>query len=388
MNSTRQVLLIILIALLTGCSTVATKNAPKNLAAELIARDFVNTMVQIDGLSPFSTVLQFDTTELAGSAATADKAFGHALRSAASQNGYSIQTVRGAVGQHRVRFSVTEAAELQGGESFTYDVSVGSIDFRRVYMPLNNGRVTPYRAMLVRGADVSNIQSDDSIFSAPYEAPESTGLIAQKQTEPSLPPSGFDSPVARNDAQRRLNENDQSVLPANESRVVSRDNASAGFSNTEQLVQEPSVLMSAQRNDNSGLLEGVGKHNIADIGVSNYDSLLSSKQNVAEQVLIFGDDSYVLGARNKQILGQVMDSFNPETDVVSIVGCSTGSTKIDNGNAALAIGRANRVKEALLYSGVPHDKIYDEGCWSPEANSTPFPNRGVVITVKRGVKNS
>lgn len=376
-NSVKKIAVVVSLLLISSCSTLTTKNEPNNVAETLIAQDFVNTMVQIDGLSPFSTVLQFDVSELAQSRSEASSVFGKALREAASQSGYSIQTIRGGNGQHRVRFSVTQAANSQIGAPATYDVSVGSIDFRRVYRPLTNGGVEPYRAMLVRGADVSNIQSDDSIFADPEQLPPANDLIAREQPGNQLAPqSGFDSPVARNDARRRLQANTE----------IEQASLSQTFESNTTLTPEPSVLMSAQRTPEINPLDGIGKQNIADLGASNYDSLLATKQNVAEQVLIFGDDSYVLGARNKQILGQVMDSFNPATDVVSIVGCSTGATKIDNGNAALAIGRANRVKEALLYSGVPHDKIYDEGCWSPEANSTPFPNRGVVITVKRDVK--
>ena len=241
--------------------------------------------------------------------------------------------------------------------------------------------------MLVRGADVTEIRSDDSIFyrkptlkaNAPLVADQAVVKPVQKQAD------GFSSPLAR----RNVNPPVSAPMPEQEVALTS-----PAVATSEIMAPDNTVVAKASVSEpvttNPVPVEGgyslVRKRNLAESGMSNYESLLATKQDVAEEVLIFGDDSYVLGPRNKKLLGQVMGSFNPETDVVQVVGCSTGTTKIENGNAALAIGRANRVKEALLYSGIPHDKILDEGCWSPNANSTPFPNRGVVITVKRGVK--
>lgn len=40
--------------------------------------------------------------------------------------------------------------------------------------------------------------------------------------------------------------------------------------------------------------------------------------------------------------------MNPDTDVLSVIGCSLEPTAIQNGNSLLAIGRANRVKESFF----------------------------------------
>jgi len=405
----------------------------ENSVDSVIAQDFVNIMVQIEELSPWSTVLQFgleegNPEEKDDRSIASDNDFGKALRAAAGMSGYEIETVDSPDGaSNYVSFSIAEFGDAVDGTTYTYDVSIGDVDFRRVYKPLENGGVEPFKSMLVRGVDVSELVSDDSIFGNPGSDP--TTLAEAPEKKPAT--SGFDSPVAKNDQLRNQPSEAAEALPGSGSdssgsdssevsAVASSDNAGNVAANaadtiakgaeagTEVLDQPVAIaapmiaeipkanyegtvdpLNASQPLVAGGYSRGfetIRKINIAESGESNYQSLLADKQDVAEEILIFGDDSYVLGARNKKILGNIMGKFDPSTDVVSVVGCSTGVTKIVNGNAALAIGRANRVKEALLYSGVPHDKIFDEGCWSPKANSTPFPNRGVVVTVKRNIK--
>ena len=58
----------------------------------------------------------------------------------------------------------------------------------------------------------------------------------------------------------------------------------------------------------------------------------------------------MLGERNKRLVRRAVEAFDPERDMFSIVGCSLGPTSIPNGNEALALGRANRVKEELLFA--------------------------------------
>jgi len=392
MNSLKYLALCLTFVLLSACGSAPVKPEAVAVKADsLIAKDFVNTMVQIETLAPWSTVLQFDANQAnhITRASQSDRAaanFGQALRSAAEGVGYAIQSVDGVRGANFVRFSITDMANTGDDGMFTYDVSVGDVDFRRVYRSGSDGHVQPHKAMLVRGADASSLESDDSIFRKPTGRQTAPPLVAENQAPQTR--DGFDSPFARKDQQRRLaneaRERDLAVTSPTVSPPKLIDQQAPpqdAVAVTNDSVEKPVGNIDINR------FNSIGKRNIAESGHSNYDSLLASTQNVAEEVLIFGDDSYVLGARNKKILGEVMGSFNPATDVISVVGCSTGTTKIHNGNAALAIGRANRVKEALLYSGIPHDKIFDEGCWSPTANSTPFPNRGVVVTVKRGITN-
>ncbi len=373
------------LVLLSACGTRTTKPVSVEPAIawdSVIAQDFVNIMVQIETLSPWSTILKFGLTDNAlahvdREMQTRHAVFARALRAAASSSGYAVETVQSENVQHYIRFNISQSTDISQPLTYTYDLSVGDVDFRRVYLARQDGTVEPFKAMMVRGANAQDLESDDSIFERQRHAGDNqllarstdNAIVTRRNQSSSI---GFDSPL---EIKRKPLLNNYGNKNLNETTPV--------VTGSVALAQPRDTSNTMTKDANA--FQTVRKMNIADIGVSNYESLLVDKKNVAEEVLIFGDDSYVLGSRNKQLLNEIMSDFNPDTDVVSVVGCSTGVTKIENGNAALAIGRANRVKEALLYSGIPHDKIYDEGCWSPTPNSTPFPNRGVVITVKRNV---
>jgi hypothetical protein len=123
--------------------------------------------------------------------------------------------------------------------------------------------------------------------------------------------------------------------------------------------------------------------NVFDLGRSNYANALSEHGSVVEQVLTFPNDSLRMGKANKQLLEALVTRFNPTTDLFSVIGCSLGPTNLKNGNAALALGRASRVREALLFAGVDPRKILDEGCWAGDSPSSTLPRRGVVVTLNR-----
>lgn len=129
------------------------------------------------------------------------------------------------------------------------------------------------------------------------------------------------------------------------------------------------------------------KPNFYDTLVSHYDDVFTDYEDVDQSILVFPNDSLRLGDDNKLIIEQYVEAMNPETDLMSVIGCSHGNTEINNGNSLLALGRANRVKEALLFSGLEHDKILEEGCWASETFDDVMPRRGVVLTLKRRVNS-
>jgi len=400
---------------IAGCSTTNSTKPAKPVveirADSVVAQDFVNLIVQIEELSPLSSVLSFgpedgNPSEIDARSINTGNSFGGALRSAAKSSGYEVITVDNPTGENYVSFSIAEFGDAVDGTTYTYDVSVGEIDLRRVYKPLDDGGIEPFQSMLVRGADVSQLLTDDSIFA---KLDTSTAPLTESP-HIKVPYIKRDTTIAAASTAAKQDQQPDSKLPEPSDNtpgsIASIDTNAIEQTNAPMLDRPVSIAAPLISDLPEGVLEGstaesgtvaqslagnepvngfktIRKINIAVTGESNYESLLADKKDVAEEILIFGDDSYVLGVRNKQILGEMVNKFNPDTDVISVVGCSTGVTKIVNGNAALAIGRANRVKEALLYSGISHDKIFDEGCWSPQANSTPFPNRGVVVTVKR-----
>lgn len=134
--------------------------------------------------------------------------------------------------------------------------------------------------------------------------------------------------------------------------------------------------------DGDILEEKVRKRNLFDTDVSNYSDVYLDYKNILRDTLVFANDSLHLGIENKRLIASFLDTFNAETDIVSIVGCSHGKSALSGGNETLAKGRAERVKEELLISGVAVDAIFDEVCWSTEYHAT-MPKRGVIITLKR-----
>ena len=125
------------------------------------------------------------------------------------------------------------------------------------------------------------------------------------------------------------------------------------------------------------------KRNLFETLQSNYASTLDQYVEVDQNILVFPNDSLRLGDTNKRIIEEYVSKMDPDTDILSVIGCSHGHTEISNGNSLLAIGRANRVKEAFLFSGIEYDHILDEGCWAPQTFDEVMPQRGVVLTLKR-----
>ena len=90
-----------------------------------------------------------------------------------------------------------------------------------------------------------------------------------------------------------------------------------------------------------------------------------------------------MGSENKARLSAMLDDFNAQSDVLSVIGCSMGATNHAGGQEALTRGRASRVRDELLYADIPEENILEEGCWAEEAYDQRMPRRGVVVTLKR-----
>ena len=112
---------------------------------------------------------------------------------------------------------------------------------------------------------------------------------------------------------------------------------------------------------------------------STFSSILDSYEKIDRQVIVFGNDSMVLGNTNKLLIDKFVEQRLGDEDIIGLVGCSNGPTALAIGNEGLALGRAKRVTQALLARGVSRARILDEGCWAPVNASDRFPSRGVVL---------
>jgi len=99
-------------------------------------------------------------------------------------------------------------------------------------------------------------------------------------------------------------------------------------------------------------------------GVSAFTQIRDDYERIKGETVIFADDSLRLGPQGKQQVEAFLKEFQPNVDLIGLIGCSNGPTKLDIGNQGLALGRSQRVAEELLTLGVPRESILDEGCWS------------------------
>ncbi len=118
---------------------------------------------------------------------------------------------------------------------------------------------------------------------------------------------------------------------------------------------------------------------------SNYKGLFDTYENVVRHDVIFANDSMNLGTAGKARVRAILPDYDPETDIVSLIGCSSGKTSIKNGNKVLALERVRRLQQELTDLGVEEAKIFSEGCWAP-VHFDDFPRRGVVVSILRKQK--
>lgn len=121
--------------------------------------------------------------------------------------------------------------------------------------------------------------------------------------------------------------------------------------------------------------------NVSTLGKSNFGEYLQQYDPVSSRLLGFGSDSLNLTPANQRYLRRLARRFDNDNDFVSILGCSNGVTRLRNGNALLALGRAQRVQQVLLLNGVSPARILVEGCWSGKRRTDNLPNRGVLVTI-------
>ena len=315
--------------LVSGCSTIGNVlKAPwsdRVPAYEQVADNLVNSLAQIPQLNPALTAVQFPDSP---------SKFDSRLKAAMLDSGFDVNPADYDAELLMVNSEI-EKASTAAGKHRVFKVSMGSVSIARAYAVVG-GSTVPVSSQLISGTEAQAIDVNDELFGNP---------------DRSLASVEFQMPGS--DANVR-------VMP------VSFEKA------------EPKLL-AARTTD-------ARKQNYFDIGQSNYGGVFDEYEDVVSTVLIFPNDSLRLGGSNKAIIEQYVSQMDPETDVLSVIGCSLGPTSIKNGNSLLAIGRANRVKEAFLFSGLEHDKVLEEGCWAPEIAEIELPTRGVVVTLKRQKK--
>ena len=389
---------------ISGCATFpsAPPEAVENDASperagqfnNLVSRDVVSILAQINELSPTNTTLGVSNDGWqAGD-------FANALRRELESAGYAIRSAGAGQGTISIGYTVSDStldipADRQG-QAQTVTVFAGDIAVRRSYLISGEGAISPLGNMQVRGADASmlNLQRDifderakdnDELDTKP-DMPKSTANSAEQIAQSTPPAAATQSapPAAVTEA------------PASNPEIV------APQQTDEQLMQAtPEVASTPERSTFLDLVapsvpvtEPSGQtilaikpdrdtQNVMELQQSNFEDLFADMAFVSEKVLTFANDSTVMGGVNKVRLQELVDNFEADSDMFSLVGCSLGQTNYAGGQEGLARGRAMRVREELLYAGIPEDNIVEEGCWAEEAFDLRMPRRGVVVTLKR-----
>ncbi len=357
MRSVHLISVFLMACLPLGCANWPGTAGPESVAdqdqstaLQLIAEDFVIALQQIPTLPPSSTTVQLLQSEL-------DDPFTQRMRDALQQGGYGTRWVESGAHSQLFQYRHEEGIDETSRANELYELAIGDIELRRRYVLGEDDRTSPATPMYVRGADASKIVMNDSHF----------GSVSSTASLAGLPEEGVvNSAEAGNDA--------ASVAPQRLSVPNEVNPLNPLIAGTERKTEIGLPMIALPRVEN-----------VFELGGSNYTDILADSLLVREQVLTFANDSLRLGMVNKILVEQMVESFQPETDVFSVLGCSLGPTKLKSGNAALALGRASRVREALLFAGVPQDRILDEGCWADDGSGKALPRRGVVVTLNRKV---
>ena len=362
-----RICLVVLSLMLSSCgvlpqaSSRADADAANRVAndfarSRLVADDFVAAMVQLPQLAPSGTTLN---------ATVPESRFGQLLMQSMQKAGYEFRvqtsaTDARALSQSLAYFVSRRPATNRAAESIVgvYDflIEAGTVKLKRSYKVDADG-VWPESSMYVLGADATGLQLDTQLFERQQRAPTlPSGALLASAPKTILPRSRstYTSPTQRVSAKPIRS------VPASDARVGVTAQASVADSNSTLPV----------------------KRNMYDIKRSNYADLLAEYRTVERKVLVFANDSMVMGDANKRIALRLAENFNRETDVISVIGCSHGATALQNGNAVLANGRASRVKEEFLMAGIDSELVLDEGCWAG-SSFDKMPPRGVVVTHKR-----
>lgn len=315
----------------TGCGVLASHAPWSDQSAGTVDYTQVSANL-IDAISQYAESGAASETYVV---AAADSAFERQVYNDMESLGYILASN----GEDINVSAATDGSQASVPGATLFELSIGQVSAEREFI-VRDGKTVPVSEMVIKastepGSEPAIVLNDAEIFDS-VDAGYSTVLF------------------------------NPDVQPVEEEQSVSKI-SSKGSAEVEPLI----VARAPKRNLYENQL------------VSNYAPVFEDFQEIDRSVLIFPNDSLRMGETNKSIIEKFAASMNQDTDVLSIIGCSHGTTEINNGNALLALGRANRVKEALMFTGVEHDLLLEEGCWAPYEFSEKLPARGVILTLKR-----
>lgn len=290
--------------------------------ADNVVMNLVYTLAQLPDLHPVQTTVQIGEI---------NTSLGEIVKTRLRDAGYGTQSVTSDIGNNYLKYKY-ENSITNDGPVTKFSVSIGGIAAERVYR-LDEDKLIPDSPVTVVGSAASGLVTNDEIFGEFDKSP-----------------------------------------------MYSPDTIFSANAIPEVIVLAPETTDAlSELNDFAASI----RRNVIDIDEqSNFQGLFENYSTIKNTVLIFENDKMTLNDSNKQLVQDFAELHDPDTDLISIVGCSNGVTEVKGGNEVLALGRANRVKEELLHADISSDYILDEGCWNSTSQEN-FPGRGVVIELKR-----
>lgn len=316
-----------------------TQTANVSAVDRTIAADIIRITRQI--FTPFTTTLQVSHSNDDPLQAYFIEQFAKA--------GYGIQRVSADQGSNFFTLTRAEEPDEDGKPLIQISTSIGAVDIGRSYLVPGSNTISPASPVRLSGTRV------------PVEVPDK--------------PNGRFQIIDENNskavymASLNLDEQAPPIISLITDDLV------------ERVVAQGTEASSLQALNSSR----VEINNLFYADQSNFSSVLDDYEQIERQIVVFGNDSMILGSTNKLLIEQFVQQRLGSDDLISLVGCSNGPTALEIGNEGLALGRAERVTQALLSQGVARDRILDEGCWAPVTAGDKFPGRGVVLELWRKI---
>lgn len=335
---------------MTGCSSIASwpfggdsvalpekpvTTSEANPAGRHMAEDLLSVMAQL--LDPLQTTVQVGPV---GDRVQSD------IVDALSALGYGVQRVDADQGANFLSYATIREEITDGLPRVRYRITIGAIELSRYYRLIDEKLVRPDSPMYLAGTRAT-VVLDDSRYGAVVTNDPALSRITYAAADPV-----------------------DSLMPA----------ISLITPEVVQRVTDAATSGPSYQALNSGKVE---VNNLFYSDESSFGGISESYERVKQEVVVFSNDSMRLGETGKQRIETLLQSFRQNTDLISLVGCSNGYTKLDIGNEGLALGRSKRVTEELMSLGVARDQILDEGCWAPVRAPARFPSRGVVMELLR-----
>lgn len=304
-----------------------------------VVNDFMSVVERVPDFIPGTTRF---------SSALPRTRYGEILLEALRQKGFAI-VLGDTLNVPALRYTIELPVE-HSPDVHTFFLSLGGLELKRSY-EIFGERIAPVSDMLMAGIDPATLRPLKTA-----EVVRNTRSIATTALEPTEP-----SPVAATD-------------PGASTALTHSETPSAASGLSVQRINE--LVKKDKAWDPMDV-------NLYETGESVYEPMFADStheyENIAREVLVFPNDSLVLGDSNKRYLFELAEQVKQTDDVIRLVGCSHGKSQISDGNEKLAKGRAVRVREELLLAGVAESAVLHEACWANVHFDEKFPRRGVVV---------